>query len=127
MNASEQIIEVLEYLSKKIGVTIDWTADNVLPYIIALCEKFINWEIATSWMWIGIMGALILIALTVAIIVSATGGWEGIEWIIFTVIGIIAFFVIGVQIYDIISCYYFPEKVIYEYIKTMIETGAYRS
>lgn len=127
MNASEQIIEVLEYLSKKIGVTIDWTADNVLPYIIALCEKFINWEIVTSWMWIGIMGALILIALTVAIIVSATGGWEGVEWIIFTVIGVIAFFVIGVQIYDIISCYYFPEKVIYEYIKTMIETGAYRS
>lgn len=127
MNASEQIIEVLEYLSKKIGVTIDWTADNVLPYIVTLCEKFINWEVATSWMWIGIMGTLVLIALTVAIIVSATGGWEGIEWVIFTVIGLIAFVVIGVQIYDIISCYYFPEKVIYEYIKTIIETGAYRS
>lgn len=126
MNASEQIIEVLDYLGKKIGFTIDWTADNVWPYIVTLCEKFIKWEIATSWMWIAIMGALFLIVLTIAIIVSATGGWDGYEWIITSFVGIIAFIVIGFQIYDIISCYYFPEKVIYEYIKTMAETGAYR-
>lgn len=127
MNASEQIIEVLEYLGKKIGFTIDWTADNVWPYIVTLCEKFINWEVATSWMWIGIMSALILISLAVAIIIANTHSWDGMEWLIFAFVCVIGFVVIGVQIHDIITCYTFPEKVIYDYIKNMIETGAYKS
>ena len=42
MQANEQIIDVLEYLCKKIGVTIDFTNKNILPYVNQLCEKYIN-------------------------------------------------------------------------------------
>lgn len=33
MQVSDQIIEVLNYLGEKLGVTIDWTSENVLPYV----------------------------------------------------------------------------------------------
>lgn len=42
MQMSEQIIQVLDYLGKKLGLTIDWTSENVLPYVQTLCDKYIN-------------------------------------------------------------------------------------
>ena len=33
MKVSKEIIEVLDYIGEKIGVTIDWTSDNVIPYV----------------------------------------------------------------------------------------------
>lgn len=41
MQVSNQIIEVLDYLCSKIGITIDWTESNVLPYVQTLLEKYI--------------------------------------------------------------------------------------
>ena len=125
MKISDQIIEVLNYLCKKIGVTIDWTADNVLPYVETLCEKFIKWEISTSWMWIGIAGALLLLGLILSIILHKVLD-DGCIWILYVVLTIISFIIIGCQIYDIITCYTFPEKVIYDYIQELIRSGKYR-
>lgn len=48
MQISDEIIKVLEYLCTRIGLTIDWTSSNVLPYIEQLCGKFVKWEIGTS-------------------------------------------------------------------------------
>ena len=98
MNVSDQIIEVLNYLGRQLGITIDWTADNVLPYVNTLCEKFIAWEISTSWMWIGIMGALVILSFAAAIIINKVwGGWETIEWWLFAGVCVVAFIVIGVS------------------------------
>jgi hypothetical protein len=125
MKMSEQIIEVLNYLCQKIGFTIDWTADNVLPYVETLCEKLVKWEISTSWMWIGIAGALLLLGLIASIIIHKVS-YDGCVWIFYFVIAIVAFMIIGVQIYDIITCHTFPEKFIYDYIKTLVDTGGCR-
>lgn len=127
MKMSDQIIEVLNYLCQKIGFTIDWTADNVLPYVETLCEKFIKWEISTSWMWIGISLFGILAFLVFAIIIQCADDlMDGLQWIVFVIATICFCLVIGVQIYDIITCHTFPEKVIYDYLKNLIDTGAYR-
>lgn len=32
MKISKEIIEVLDYIGSKVGITIDWTAENVIPY-----------------------------------------------------------------------------------------------
>lgn len=116
MKVSEQIIEVLNYLGEKIGVTIDWTAENVLPYIEDLCVKFITWEISTSYAWIAIAGCVMVLTLIFAIIINRFCYWDGFEWVIFTCIAIAAIAVIGTQIFDIIECKTFPEKAIYDYI-----------
>lgn len=126
MNVSDQIIEVLNYLGRQLGITIDWTADNVLPYVNTLCEKFIAWEISTSWMWTGIMGALVILSLVVAIIITKVWDWETIEWWLFAGVCVIAFIVICIQVEDIITCNVFPEKAIFDYINGLIESGAYR-
>ena len=52
MTVSSQIIEVLDSLCEKAGIAIDWTAENVLPYIQELAGKFVSFEAATSIAWI---------------------------------------------------------------------------
>lgn len=123
MQVSNQIIEVLNYLGEKLGVTIDWTSENVFPYIQTLCGKYINWEIATSIVWIVIGLILIILA-----IISFKGAKdpniydEGFLYIVFVILLILGVIVMFAQIFDIIKCIYIPELQIYEYIKSLMRT-----
>lgn len=116
---SEEVIKILDYLGEKIGVTIDWTSNNVIPYVEKLCEKFIKWEISTSiaWLVIGVLAVILGIVLGIY-----AGGFEDEMGFVFCffllVIGVV---VIGFQVFDIIECNVFPEKVIYEYISTHLK------
>ena len=116
MQISDEVIKILEYLGEKIGVTIDWTSNNVFPYIEQLCEKFVNWEVNTSFAWMAIMGVSTIIALILAILVDL----DGCEWFVFYMILILAIVVCSVQTFDIIECKTFPEKAIYDYIQTHV-------
>ena len=120
MNVSEQIISVIDNLCQKFGIAIDWTANNVLPYIETLCGKYINWEINTSYAWIGIAASCTIIALIIAIIVRYNGGCDGFEWGLFAVVLVFSIGIIATQIFDIIECKTFPEKAIYDYITYQI-------
>ena len=117
MSLSNEIINVLEYLGRQIGITIDWTSENVMPYVEQLCEKFILWEVNTSFAWIGIMAVVMLLSLITAILLNRFGHMYGAEWGLFAFVVAIAIAVIGTQIFDIIECRTFPEKAIYDYIK----------
>lgn len=120
MKISKEIIEVLNYLGEKIGITIDWTSKNVIPYIEEICAKFIKWEISTSYAWIAITSCITILTLIAAIIINHFCYWDSMEWFIFGVVAISAICVIGVQIFDIIECHTFPEKTIYDYINSHI-------
>lgn len=52
MTVSAQIIDVLNDLCKRFGLMIDWSQENVLPYLQELSSKYISWEIATSTAWL---------------------------------------------------------------------------
>lgn len=43
-----KIIELLDYLFEKFGIAVDWTAENVLPYVEQLAEKIVTYKIATN-------------------------------------------------------------------------------
>ena len=120
MTISSQVIEVLNELCKKFGIAIDWSADNVLPYVKELAGKFISWEIATSWTWIGISIIFILIGILL-IVFDIKSCWDGLLIITGSFIILIAFVVFVEQIFDIITCQYFPEKQIFEYVQYMIK------
>ena len=132
MQVSDQIIEVLDYLCSKIGVTIDWTASNVLPYVQTLLEKYIAWEIGSDIFWciIGILfiiSGIIFYKLTIKFKnkYEKTGDVDYEMLYIFTSIAFVIVLVIGAitgmyNIYDIIKCVTFPELKIYEYIKMNI-------
>ena len=57
---SEEIIKILNILSEKIGISIDWTQENIIPYLEQLFPKYVNYEIATSIVWI-VTGILLII------------------------------------------------------------------
>lgn len=116
MQVSDEIIKVLEYLCTKIGLTIDWTSSNVLPYVEQLCGKFVKWEIGTSITWIGIA----IITTIIALIFSKVVDLDGFEKVIFWGTVCVAICVIGNQVFDIVECYTFPEKAVYDYIQSYL-------
>ena len=119
MTISNEIIEVLEYLCDKIGLTIDWTSNNVIPYVTQLFERFIKWEISTSIVWIAIMGIVTILLAAGVIAVCKWADDEEVSlatWIVFVAWIIASVCVIGCQVFDIVECNIFPEKALYDYI-----------
>ena len=124
MTISSEIIEVLDYVGEKFGIAIDWTNNNVLPYLQTLVDKFIQWEIFTSILWIAI--TVFVIAMIIGLM-NLKGIREfnkevcdGGLWIPAGIIILGFFIVICVQIFDIVECNVFPEKVLYDFIKIML-------
>ena len=47
-----KIIETLDYLGEKIGIAIDWTAENVYPQVLDFMARYKTYEIVTDIIWI---------------------------------------------------------------------------
>lgn len=124
MTVSAQIIEVLDALCAKMGIVIDWTAENVIPYVTELAGKYITFEIATSIAWL-VIGLVFLI-----------GGWKFAFWahrraddvevsiVVFCLAfcaSIISALIIGTQIFDIIKCVTIPELVLFEKVQALMQ------
>ena len=127
MTVSSEIIEVLDYLGEKFGIAIDWTSNNVLPYLQTLADKFIKWEISTSIVWI-IIAVFVMVGMIVLInlkgIREINEETYGMLWIPIIVLIIVSFIVICIQIFDIIECNVFPEKALYDFIKVMLNQNS---
>lgn len=131
---SDEIIKVLDVLAAKFGLAFDWTSSNVFPYLEQLCGKYINYEIATSVVWI-VFGIICLFFGNVFFKkikiyyeksdnLNADNGyaWLCVGSVIgFVISVIVGFIVIGHQIFDIITCYTFPEKIIIDELKSIYE------
>lgn len=57
---SQEIIKVLDNLAQKFGVAIDWTSQNILPYLQDLMSRYISLQNAYAVTWI-VISAIILI------------------------------------------------------------------
>ena len=127
MTVSSEIIEVLDYLGEKLGIAIDWTSSNVLPYLQTLADKFIKWEISTSIVWI-IIAAFVMVAMIVLMnlkgVREINEETDGILWIPIIALILTSFMIICVQIFDIVECNIFPEKALYDFIKVMLKQNS---
>lgn len=140
MTFSNEIISVLDYLCNKFGIAIDWTSENVMPYLESLCGKYIKYEIFTSVAWIVIIlviTGIIAIALSIAHKKASNVDWDSYEyggtctvavvlWTIFVIMALASIFVVCTQTFDIIECYTIPEKTILEYLKYLMNTASNR-
>ena len=135
MEISEQVIKVLDAVCDKFGIAIDWTSNNVIPYIQQLGNKIITYDICNSIVWL-VIGSVI--PLTVAILIKKflnkkkleakermndyyytdgsldEGAWCCYAMIIILII--IAIILTASNIQDIIQDVVFPEKTIIEFI-----------
>ena len=123
MSFSSQFIEVLDALCDKIGIAIDWTSQNVVPYVTDLATRIIAYEIWTSAAWIAIMAIVFLIAWKMTKNMCKEDRFED-EWFsgwsIRIIIGIIFFAVIVFQVFDIIEALALPEKTLYDFITRLM-------
>ena len=125
MTVSNQIIEVLDALCAKFGLAIDWTSDNIIPYVTTLIGKLVSYEIWTSVAWM-VFASMFLIAIMIYRKKTWADNCHDYDyrfntWM-FTLIAI-AFFSVAtiVQTMQIIKCITFPELFVYEYVLRFIE------
>lgn len=57
---SEEIIKVIDELGKRFGIVIDWSNQNIMPYLQELLKRFICYQNITACVWI-----IISIAMTI--------------------------------------------------------------
>ena len=56
MTFNDQFIQILDVLCAKFGIVVDWTSQNVMPYLTDLATRLVNYEIWTSIAWIVLLG-----------------------------------------------------------------------
>lgn len=49
---ADEIIKVLDELAARMGVVIDWSTENVLPYVTELGEKLVRFKLVESVFWV---------------------------------------------------------------------------
>jgi len=120
---SDEVIKILDALTEKLGLAIDWSSSNVLPYFQQLCNKYITYEIITSIIWI-VIGIILLL-----------GGrylfkkrkymndmfWGLDEMIIVAIIAMVLIggLIIVTQAFDIATCITFPEKMVLQELQNI--------
>lgn len=130
MTASEQIIQVLDELCKRFGIVVDWSKDNIIPYLEELTRKIVLYELWTSVVWI--LLSVIAGYFTVRLIKWSFDGLKTHDWTCndryiigsivsaFFVITIIIVFVINLM--DVVTCLTFPEKVLYDFVSGLLNS-----
>lgn len=121
---AKDLIDVLDYVGDKLGATIDWSSNNLVPYLQELGEKIVNYKAGLAWFYIGLAGLLAVIAL-ILLIVSGLNCWN--EGLLFASV---CFFAAAIVIAIInartlVTCNTFPEKVILDYLKSIKSSGGY--
>ena len=125
---ADEIIKVLDDLARRMGVVIDWSAENALPYAMELGNKIVRYELWTSVIMLTpfVLTILGLIITTIKMMPAIKkGGDEGFEITVGLVVAwsVVIFATIaigGFQISDIIACTVFPEKIILEYLQRLM-------
>ena len=139
MEISQQVIKVLDAVCDKFGIAIDWTSNNVIPYIQQLGNKIIIYDICNSIMWL-VVGCVL--PLTVAIFIKKFLNKKKLEaketindyyytdgsldsgalycYLIIGILLVIAIVIGTISLQSIIQDILFPEKTIIEFIKPYI-------
>lgn len=142
MEISEQIIKVLDNLAERFGMVIDWSQENVLPYIQDLSDRIVRYDIAKSCIWIilgllFIFGGLLFITQQRRISIKnkkrtflfdedgdfRNGYYEDSQTlfvVFYVIISIIFIIFIISNVFDIIRDIYLPEKLIIYTIKSLM-------
>ena len=125
MQMSDQIIAVLDNLTQKFGVAIDWGQQNIIPYIQQLCANYITWEISSSIVWICVCAIIAFIGVVFFKYVKKRS--NGIDRDLLIAITIFCWAILlsvaVYQVFDIVRCLTFPELQILEYIKKLLSNN----
>ena len=130
MSFSSEVITLIDELAARFGIVIDWTAENIMPYLTDLGTRFVT---LVTWKSIlGIVFSISLLCLSillfrkgikmgqagkdedVCIPIAATGFILTIACIILNIVFIPS------NINQILECKFIPEKIIFDYLKDIL-------
>lgn len=117
---SDAIIKVLNELCDKFGIAIDWTSDNVVPYLQDLMVRYSKYVCYTSIMWL-IIGLIIMVIFAVLLYKHLKQDYT--DGLIAFLLGCGIMLGVGVsinQVINIIEITTIPEKVIIEDIRSIM-------
>lgn len=129
---SSQIIELLNYLGEKMGVAIDWTNSNMMPYLESIFSKYINYFFLSR---VIPMGLILIIAIFFTIIsvrylkrrTDFNSYFMDCLYVTFLTISVIVLIIVFIVLFfmlpDLIACWTFPEKIILDYLKSFVNGG----
>lgn len=136
---SQEIINVLDNLGEKFGIAIDWSSQNVLPYLQDLMSRFITYKNCSAIIWIVISIIMIVLSIIIGIIIckKITNYYEkadyyctsdryygyGFTWFFVGIIILIFTIVLFCNINGIFQNIYIPEATIIEYINNLANMG----
>lgn len=125
---SNEIIKVLDHLCDKFGIAIDWSSNNVMPYLQDLMVRITKYAIYTNILWL-VMSILIISATVFALVKIIKVARESMyDWdfivAISSLIGsiiIIIFFITGMYAcQNLIEVNTVPEKYMIEMIRNNV-------
>ena len=128
---SSEVSEVLNTLGEKFGLFVDWSQQNVQPYIEDLIQRVAQYKIATNICGLVIL-TLIITASTIMIIrfckmkssgrITVNNDEFEIGLMVVSAVCLIMGIIISIfVIQDIFKCYYVPEMVFIEEVKSSIK------
>ena len=137
---SEEIIKVLDNLGEKFGIAIDWTNQNVLPYLQDLMSRFIAYKNISAIMWIVVSIIFIILSITLGVIIckkiknyyndKQDYAWEsdrnfgyGLTWFCAGIIILAFIIILFCNINGIFKNVYLPEATVVEYINSLTSMG----
>ena len=124
---ANEIIKIIDELAKRFGIAIDWTNQNVMPYLKELCGKFVSYELWTSVTKI-VIYMIICFIVSLGIKYLNKNKDFGVEhsiygrvdkecryfcYVVIAIVLLILSNFIFEQVFDVITCLTFPEKIIF--------------
>ena len=118
---SQAFAKVLEYIVNSLGGVIDSKGADTVEYLKTLGSEIVAYKIGIAYMWeiVAIIAAVIGIVLLIAGFIKDEDSSLWIAGIILAVALTIAL----INGYTIIECKTFPEKVIFDYIEQVYNSG----
>lgn len=130
MSFSNEVITLIDELAARCGIVIDWTAENVVPYLIDLGTRFVTFMTWRSVLSIVLTVSMLLFSILIlrkGIKMSVTGKNENICVTILSVGILSTIFCIVLNlvaipsfINQILECQFLPEKIIFDYLKDIL-------
>ena len=112
--------QTLQELAKHFGLALDWSNENIVPYLQDLAQRVITYEFRSSIFWI-VIGAIFILIGIVAVVLGIRSGIDdviGFTVLVAIFLWFVGIWIVGAQINDIILCGTLPEKILLRYIQT---------
>ncbi len=125
---NNQIIELLRELANQLGIAVDWTSQNIKPFIVEIMNRNARLTIFNSIIWMAF--AAIFMTLSIVAMHKMIKSCDGIRYALhdndvsaFIVFAIVVFlvstFVMFDEFYNIGKAIYMPELLLIEKLKSL--------